>query len=426
MPNIFKLKRRVSGGAGAPSTLASGELAYNMSDGKIYVGFGDDGGGNATSVKTISQDNFISNIPTGGTTGQALVKNSNTAGDVTWGNVASYTAGSGLTLNAGSFAIDSSLVALLASPALTGTPTAPTATGGTNTTQIATTAFVTSAVSTKLDSSTASSTYAPLASPTFTGTPLLTTSPNQGDNSTKIASTAYVDIAVSNAKQSMYWKPTVRAVALSNITLSGTQTIDTVSIVAGDRVLAIGQTAPAQNGIWIAAAGAWTRATDMDVWSEVAGATVMVEAGTYEGHGFTCTNDLNQVGTLGTTAITFIEFTGATNLIAGNGISKSGNTVSAVVTGSGITLGAGGIALSGTALSLAGITGAADQGVYFTSANTLTTYSLTSFGRSLVGAANATAANTTLGLGSMALQAASSVAITGGTINGITLDGGTF
>ena len=56
----------------------------------------------------------------------------------------------------------------LASPALTGTPTAPTAAVDTNTTQIATTAYVIG--QSYLKSSTASSTYAPLASPTFTGT----------------------------------------------------------------------------------------------------------------------------------------------------------------------------------------------------------------------------------------------------------------
>jgi hypothetical protein len=69
----------------------------------------------------------------------------------------------------------------LASPALTGTPTAPTAAAGTNTTQLATTAFVTTADNLK----------APLASPTFTGTPSAPT-PAQGDNDTSLATTAFV------------------------------------------------------------------------------------------------------------------------------------------------------------------------------------------------------------------------------------------
>lgn len=73
------------------------------------------------------------------------------------------------------------LKAPLASPALTGTPTAPTAGDGTSSTQIATTAFVQSVISAKAN----------LASPTFTGTPLSTT-PATADDSTKIATTAYV------------------------------------------------------------------------------------------------------------------------------------------------------------------------------------------------------------------------------------------
>lgn len=72
-------------------------------------------------------------------------------------------------------------LAPLASPTFTGTPAAPTATAGTNTTQVATTAFVTTAVSTKAN----------LASPTFTGTPAAPTA-TTATNSTQIATTAYV------------------------------------------------------------------------------------------------------------------------------------------------------------------------------------------------------------------------------------------
>jgi hypothetical protein len=71
--------------------------------------------------------------------------------------------------------------AALASPALTGTPTAPTATAADNTTQIATTAFVTTADNLKAN----------LASPTFTGTPLAPTA-TVGTNTTQIATTAFV------------------------------------------------------------------------------------------------------------------------------------------------------------------------------------------------------------------------------------------
>lgn len=95
MANPVRIKRRLTGGAaGAPSSLKNAELAFNEQDNTLYYGKGDSGG-NATSI-----------IPIAGP---------------------------------GAFAS-------LASPALTGTPSAPTATAGANTTQIATTAFVTAAV----------------------------------------------------------------------------------------------------------------------------------------------------------------------------------------------------------------------------------------------------------------------------------------
>jgi hypothetical protein len=74
----------------------------------------------------------------------------------------------------------------LASPVLTGTPAAPTATGGTNSTQIATTAFVQGELTAK----------APLASPAFTGNPTAPTA-TAGDNDTSIATTAFVTTAVA-------------------------------------------------------------------------------------------------------------------------------------------------------------------------------------------------------------------------------------
>lgn len=82
-------------------------------------------------------------------------------------------------------AADLSAYAPLASPALTGTPTAPTQVAGNNSTRLATTAFVVAS-------------FAPLASPALTGVPTAPT-PSAGDNSTKIATTAYVDAADSAA-----------------------------------------------------------------------------------------------------------------------------------------------------------------------------------------------------------------------------------
>jgi hypothetical protein len=62
---------------------------------------------------------------------------------------------------------------------------------------------------------------------------------------------------------------TVRVASTATLTLSGTQTIDGVAVIAGDRVLAKNQTTPSQNGIYVVAAGAWARATDADASGEL-------------------------------------------------------------------------------------------------------------------------------------------------------------
>lgn len=139
-------------------------------------------------------------------------------------------------------------------------------------------------------------------------------------------------------------KASVRAVSNTNITLSGTQTIDGVSVGAGDRVLARGQTAAAQNGVYIAAAGAWSRASDADSIGEInPGAFWFVEEGTVYGKSqWRCEN--TGAITLGTTSITINQFGGAAAYVAGDGLSLTGN-VFAVGAGAGITVTAGAVSI---------------------------------------------------------------------------------
>ena len=75
------------------------------------------------------------------------------------------------------------------------------------------------------------------------------------------------------------WKQPVLCGTTTNITLSGLQTIDGVTVVAGDRVLVKSQSAPAQNGIYLASATAWSRAPDADTWNELISAICFVESG---------------------------------------------------------------------------------------------------------------------------------------------------
>ena len=171
------------------------------------------------------------------------------------------------------------------------------------------------------------------------------------------------------------------------------------------------------------------------------------------------------------------QFSGAGMVVAGNGLSKTGNTPN-VGAGTGITVGSNNVALTGQALALqnfttrgpivrtgsstytvrsiaksgdglavsngdfisgdptislsaalstvGGLTPAANKLAYYTGASAASLTDLTAFGRSLLDDADAAAGRTTLGLGSMATQAHTNVNIDRGTIDGITFDGGTF
>ena len=127
---------------------------------------------------------------------------------------------------------------------------------------------------------------------------------------------------------------------------NGPVTIDGVTVAGGERVLVKDQTTPAQNGIYTIASGppnVFTRVSDMDAWTEFPSAYVWVEQGTLYGDtGWVCTAD--QGGTLGTTAITWAQFSSAGALIAGAGLTKTGNTID-VGQGSGIVVAADSISI---------------------------------------------------------------------------------
>jgi hypothetical protein len=141
-------------------------------------------------------------------------------------------------------------------------------------------------------------------------------------NDQDAATKNYVDMLVQglNAKRSVLCATT------TNITLSGVQTIDTIFCNIGTRVLVKDQTSPAENGIYIVQASAWYRASDMNTWSEVPSAYTFIEAGaTNSDQGWTCTADFG--GTLDTTAINWIKFSTQGTILAGNALTKSGNTL---------------------------------------------------------------------------------------------------
>lgn len=136
------------------------------------------------------------------------------------------------------------------------------------------------------------------------------------------------------------WKNSVRAATTANITTTGPQTVDGVAVVAGDRVLVKDQTTASTNGIYVVAAGAWSRATDFDDSTEVtAAAAIPVEAGTANGDKvFILTND--GAITVGTTPLAFTALGGSgATYIAGDGLDLSGSTFSLdLKAGGGLTI----------------------------------------------------------------------------------------
>lgn len=163
---------------------------------------------------------------------------------------------------------------------------------------------------------------APLASPTFTGTVTVPAPVNPTDPATK----AYTDAVA----QGLVVKTSVVAATTSNMGLSGTASIDGVTLTAGvSRVLLVGQTAASQNGIWVAQTSTWTRPADFASGSSQLGAFVFVEAGTANAaSGWVLTGATAVI--VDTTPQTWTQFSGAGEIIAGAYLAKSGNTLSAV------------------------------------------------------------------------------------------------
>jgi len=168
----------------------------------------------------------------------------------------------------------------------------------------------------------------------LTTTGQVTTSPTSNSD---IANKYYVD----SIAQGLSPKGAVKCATTANITLSGLQTIDTYTTLSGDRVLVKNQTSSAQNGIYIASASAWTRSTDMDVWSEVPGAyTVVINGSTNANTSWVTT--AADTGTIGVTAMPWVQFSGSGTYFAGTGLSLASNTFS--ITNTGVTAGSYGSA----------------------------------------------------------------------------------
>lgn len=398
MSNTIRIKRRASGGAGAPASLANAELAYNEVDDVLYYGKGSGGaGGTATTVQAIGGKGAYMDLST----------NQTIAGTKTF----SSTISGSIDGNAGT----ATKLATARTIAFTGDATASGSfDGSANYSQALTLATVNSNVGTftkftvnakGLITAASQASRSDLSAPTadISNGGFKITNVAEPTLSTDAATKNYVD----SVAQGLDVKASVVVATTADITLSGTQTIDGVALVAGDRVLVKNQTTTSANGIYAVSASAWSRTADADTWNELVSAFVFVEKGTTNGDtGWVCTVDAG--GTLGSTAVTFSQFSGSGNYTAGTGLTLTGTQFS--ITNTAVTAGSYGSA----AKTLVATVNAQGQ--------------LTAVAASDIAIANTQVS----GLGTMSTQNAASVAITGGSItnlttfDGITIDGGTF
>ena len=141
------------------------------------------------------------------------------------------------------------------------------------------------------------------------------------------ATKAYVD-SVANG---LHVKGSVRVATTANIDLTDLPSIDGITLADGDRLLVKDQTDASENGIYVAVAGedtlTGTRAVDFNSSVDVtSGAFTFVEEGSsHSDQGFVMVTD--ETITIDETDISFSKFSGAGQIIAGAGITKTGNTL---------------------------------------------------------------------------------------------------
>ena len=309
MANTIRIKKRAASGAdGAPSSLFPSELAFNESDLKLYYGFGDNGSTppSASSIITVGGSGAFFN--------KTDTRTANT---------------------------------ILVGPA-SGSAAAPTFRA------------LVAADLLKLNEFTVPDGAVSLNSQKITNLADCT-----ADNDA--ANKGYVD----GVAQGLDIKDSCVVVSTSNITLSGTQTIDGVSLSANDRVLVGGQSTASQNGIYkVVSGGSWTRADDMAAGADAAGAFTFIEQGTTNAeNGWVCTSDKGSA-VVASDNLTFAQFSGAGQITAGDGLQKSGNTISAdLKSNGGVVIESGELAVKLDASSITGTLAVGDGGTGATSAS---------------------------------------------------------
>jgi len=328
MSNTIRIKKRAStGSAGAPSSLSPSELAFNENDLKLYYGFGDDGATppSASSIITIGGSGAFFNktdtrsanaILAGPTSGSAAAPTfrSLVAGDI---------------------------------PSITHTKVSD---------------FDTGVRTNRLNEMTAPNGAVSFASQKITN---LADPTADADAANK----GYVD----GVAQGLDIKESCQAATTANITiataLNNGDTLDGVTLSTNDRVLVKNQNTASENGIYKVGSSP-ARVDDLASGADASGAFTFVESGTVNGdNAFVCSSDKGSA-VVGTNNLTFVQFSGAGQVIAGDGLDKSGNTLSVdLKANGGLTIESTEIAVNLSASSITGTLAVGDGGTGSASAS---------------------------------------------------------
>ncbi len=317
MANTIRIKKRAaSGSAGAPSTLSPSELAFNENDLKLYYGFGDNG---ATPPEA-------SSIITVGGSGAFFNKTDTRSAN-----------------------------AILAGPT-TGSAAAPTF----RSLVAADIPTLTAAKVSDFDTQVRTNRVDQLASAT---NPVTGVTPTADAH---FATKGYVD----GVSQGLDIKEAVKVATTANITLSGTQTIDGVAVSADERVLVKDQSTATENGLYLCKAGSWARTDDLAAGADASSVFVFVDQGTVNAdNGFVCTTNKGSA-VVGTNNLSFTQFSGAGQVTAGDGLDKSGNTLSLdLKANGGLVIESTEVAVDLAASSITGTLAISDGGTGATSAS---------------------------------------------------------
>ena len=324
MSNTVRIKR--STGSSAPTTLANAELAFAEGSKTLFIGIGTGGsGGSATTIEPIGGEGKFFDKDT------TVSANTSLAGP-TSGSAAAPTFR----------ALDSDDI-----PSLVHTKISD---------------FDAGVRTNRLDQ---------MAAPTGSVSYNAQNITNVADpvNAQDAATKGFVEATA----QGLDVKDSCKATTTANITISTAlnngDTLDGVTLANGDRVLVKNQSTQSQNGIYVVGSSP-ARAADLAAGANAAGFFTFVEQGTVNAeNGFVCTSN-NGSAVVGTNNLTIAQFSGAGQIIAGNGMDKSGNTLSVdLKANGGIVIESTEMAVDLGASSITGTLAVSDGGTGSTSAS---------------------------------------------------------